>query len=214
MTPPAGDPRVVALSSALERTIRRVGKLESLLRDLAGDVASLARPGAAEPGDAGEEDEAPRVRSWLLIDDPGDAREVLGDLASWLDAVYLRYAGAALPACWAWHPDVVEELLCLRQAHADAFTASGGSVQRAADWHDRIRPHAVERIAKAHGRCELALHAAGHEQARPPRTAPFTSALGDLADAWTTARTSLAPTTRQLDEADRLQHQHDARNYR
>jgi hypothetical protein len=187
-----------------------VGELEALLRDLAGDVAeALARPGD-DPGEPGDEDDAPGVRSWLLVDDPEQARELLADLAEWLAAVYLRCAGAALPSCWAWHADLVEELLCLRQAHRDAYSGRGASVQRASDWHDRLRPHAVERITKAHGRCELALHATGQEQARPAPRTPFTNALGDIADVWTAHRAQLEPSPWQLAEADRLQHEQRA----
>lgn len=215
MTATPSDPQVTALARELERTARRVGELEAMLRGLAGDVAeALATPGdgAGEPGD---EDDAPGVRSWLLVDDPAQARDDLADLAVWVEAVFLRYAGAALPSCWAWHTDVVEELLCLWQAHADAYTGRSASVQRAADWHDRLRPHAVERITKAHGRCELALHASGQEQARPAPRTPLASAVSDVADAWTTNRARPEPSAWQLNEADRLQHeQHASRSHR
>ena len=75
-----------------------------------------------------------------------------------MDAVYLRYRDADCPSCWLWHPEVVEELWWLRQAHADAYHPETGSWLRVGDWHDRQRPGVVRRLVRAVGSCELALH--------------------------------------------------------
>jgi len=47
-----------------------------------------------------------------------EALALLAQLTAWLAEVYLRYTDAALPECWLWHPDVVEELQWLSGAWA------------------------------------------------------------------------------------------------
>ena len=213
-TPPAVDPRVTALARETERTGRRVGALEALVRTLADQVTALAtagptpspdRPGGPVDGD----DPTGHVRSWLLTDDEHLAVTDLTDLTEWLSAVYLHYAGAALPSCWAWHPAVVEELRWLREAHRTAYDPETGSWRDVGDWHDRQRPGVVKRVTAAVGACELALHAPGGEQARPPAAAPLVHAAPQLAQHWATSHTSPEPTPDQLTAAtqhDRDQH--------
>jgi hypothetical protein len=50
-----------------------------------------------------------------LPDELDTAQQLLAGLVDWMARIYLRYpdAAAGLPDCWAWHPDVVEELLWL-----------------------------------------------------------------------------------------------------
>ena len=86
----------------------------------------------------------------------------------WLRRVYLRYADAALPSCWLWHPDVVEELWWLRQAHAEAFHPQTGSWRAVGDWHDRQRPNLVRRLRPLVNKCELSLHVPGSRTAAGP----------------------------------------------
>ena len=152
---------VIALARAVDRAVRRVEALDTVVAQLAADVTVLARaldtrthPQGGAPG-AGD---GPGVRSWLLADDPDQAVADLADLAVWMDAVYLRYRDATVPSCWLWHPEVVEELWWLRCAHADAYHPETGSWLRVGDWHERQRPGVVRRIIRAVGSCELALH--------------------------------------------------------
>jgi len=205
------DLQVVALARGVERltrrvdelsaAARRVGELEVLVQQLAADVAALV----ATVGAGAEDDGPPRVRSWLLAADSARARDDVADLTDWLGAVYLRYPGAVLPSCWLWHPAVVEELWWLRNAHATAY-GSHGAWPAVADWHDRMRPGVVRRIRDALGGCELALHCAGGEAARPAPAVPLADAATLIADAWTTDHgTPLEPTEQQLTEAE----QHD-----
>src|SRR3954451_23117735 len=88
----------------------RVDDLTKLATDLTNAVAALTARRTAAPSP-----------SWLLLPgDPDLARQVLDELVGWLGIVYLRYPDGAdhLPECWAWHPDVVEELLWLMHAWA------------------------------------------------------------------------------------------------
>lgn len=223
-TPAAGpvgdatDPLVIALARAVDRAVRRVEALDAMVAEQAADITILTRaldtrsnlPGSGA-GDARDE---PGVRSWLLADDPAQAAADMADLAVWMDAVYLRYRDAAVPSCWLWHPEVVEELWWLRQAHADAFHPDRGSWLRAGDWHDRQRPGVVRRIIRAVGSCELALHVTDpthpgrltgtSSHVTPPAPAPLISAVAQVAACWALDRTTPEPDAAQLIEADRL----------
>jgi hypothetical protein len=200
-----GHPRVVALARELERTTRRVGELDQLVRGLADQLASFATPPADLPPGAGEAgDPPPAVRAWLQSTDPDTGLVDLTELIDWLDQVYLAYPDAVLPACWLWHPAVVEELWWLRCAHVEAYHPKIGTWLRVGDWHDRQRPNAAGRIRKAVHGCELALHTPGGRRAQPQTRAPLAGAAGQIA-AWTADGRSASPpepSPAQLAEAE------------
>lgn len=196
--------RVMALGSVVDRALRRVTDVETMVRQLAADVEAL-RPGGQDTDSDGTGD-----RSWLLVADLQQARVVLADLLDWLAQVYLRYPGAVLPSCWLWHPGVVEELWWLRQAHLDAYGAETGAPAKIADWHDRQRPGVARRVGVALRDCELALH----EQPSPAPTVPLSGSADRIAEAWTTSRTTPQPTPDELNSADQHDHQQHRRNHR
>jgi hypothetical protein len=108
---------------ALRRVLDQLRGLPGRVEELADLVACLADATPEQPAL-----EASRVTwSWLNLPDAtqqgpeidGVVEETntpLTELVAWLGRVYLRYADAArtLPACWLWHPEVVEELVWLR----------------------------------------------------------------------------------------------------
>ena len=199
------DPQIVALSRTVERTARRVGELDAMLRRLAADVLAIAKAEtAARPGGGDGEDSG--IRAWLLADDPEQARIDLADLVEWLFRVYLRYQDAALPSCWLWHPDVVEELWWLRQAHGEAYHSETGSWKSAGDWHDRQRPNLVRRLRPLVNKCELSLHTPRSAESAPPMGAPLAVHADAVALAWTTTpgRQVPPPEPGQLADADRF----------
>jgi hypothetical protein len=200
-----GHPHVVALARELERTTRRVGELDSLVRNLADQLATLATPTAdPSPGAGDEVEPPPAVRAWLQSTDPDTGLGDLAELIVWLDQVYLAYPDAVLPACWLWHPAVVEELWWLRCAHVEAYHPNVGTWLRVGDWHDRQRPNVAARIRKAVHGCELALHTPGARRAHPQTRAPLAGAAEQIA-AWAAdGRTAAppAPSTAQLAEAE------------
>lgn len=212
------DPTVVALGRAVERTVRRIGELDSNMRHLAADVHALARRltdgDQSDPPDAAAADDPPAVRSWLLATDPDQANLDLADLVEWVGRVYLRYARADLSACWLWHPEVIEELWWLRCAHADAYHPENGSWLRASDWHDRQRTGVERRVNALLGKCDLTRHTSYN--GRPadvtdPGPAPLGAHHPAVAAAWTTTRTAgPTPTAQQLTEAE----QHQQAKYR
>ena len=200
------DPRIVALGRTTERTARRVGELDAMLRRLAADVLALAKAQTNGPAGGGDgEADGPGVRSWLLAADPDQTRTDVADLIVWLRQVYLRYTDAALPSCWLWHADVVEELWWLRQAHAEAFHPETGSWRAVGDWHDRQRPNLVRRLRPLVNKCELSLHAPGQEHSGPPAAVPLAAHADAVAYEWSTSagRQVPPPDGGQLVEAER-----------
>lgn len=190
-SPGPGDPverRITGLSRDIERMRRQVTELDQLVRRLGSDIAAIARPAHGSPA-AGEpsSDEVLGVRSWLLVEDRDRAESDLIDLIAWLDRVYLAYPGVVLPACWLWHPAVIEELWWLRCTHADAYHPSTGTWARVGDWHDRLRPNVVERLHKEIGSCDVVVHTPERKtsKVRQLRT-PLRSAVPLMA-AWAAA---------------------------
>ena len=128
----------------------RVNDLGRLVGQLADSVALMTKRPAATP--------AP---SWLLLQaDETVVERALSELCAWLHTIYLRYPDGvtALPECWLYHPDVVEELLWLMHAWCAAYQGKGASVQLAGDWHDRQRPGVVRRIRSSAGSCSIERH--------------------------------------------------------
>lgn len=180
----------------------QVQQLRDEVAPLPEQVTKLARvvKTLADHANPGQE---PRTSplSWLDLDDRDEdqhdgaalAQEVLTELSAWLLRVFLRYSDAVLPECWWWHPDVVEELLCLMRSWLAAYVDSDATVARAADWHDRYRPGVVKRIKAATSNCSLENHQDGGELHRPAPSIPSGAALASIAAWWGTARTETAP---------------------
>jgi hypothetical protein len=114
-----------------------------------------------------------------------EAAKRLDDLARWVADVYLRYTGAALTSCWAWHPDVVEELLWLRGLHKDAYQNRGASYGKIGDWHERWRPGVVKRVAGYLSGCDMDAHLRGGARCeRGAPAVPLAAHLPTVAAAW------------------------------
>ena len=180
---------------ALRRTIEpllglsgRVDDLARLATDLTNAVAALTARRSAAP-----------CPSWLLLPtDPDLAGRVLDELAGWLQTIYLRYPDGVdhLPECWAWHPDVVEELLWLMHAWAAAYQGPQASVAAVGDWHDRQRPGVVRRIRQSAGSCSFENHQTRtgwtHLSGAPP-TVPGLDHVASIAQWWGARRDQPAP---------------------
>ena len=201
---PAPQPAeaIAALAGQVDRLETRIDRydvdgLRGDLRGLATTVAELAE-GLAEAAVASDEP-AP---SWLWPLEPADPVEfesTLAQLVRWLRRVYLRYTDAALPECWLWHPDVVEELVWLRGSWAAAYHGSTASVQRAGDWHDRLRPGVVRRVRSAASSCSLREHL----DPAPVPVVPVADAAPAIAAWWADPTGSgPVPTGEQIRTAD------------
>lgn len=215
------------LAARAEQADERAARAEATVAAHEGHIVSLANSvqrlaGLAAGG-------ADRPLSWLVQGPPAsppdgdqagrpggppdpaariteqDATAHLDELAGWLAEVYLRFPGADLPSCWAWHPAVVEELWWLRGAHIDAYTGKAGSWAKVGDWHDRFRPGVVRRVTGWIGTCELARHDHGRgdraDQGVP--AVPLAVHLPDVAGAWSQERRTPALTGQMLFDAER-----------
>ncbi|MBB3049408.1 hypothetical protein FHS23_000403 [Prauserella isguenensis] len=159
-------------------------RLDAIEQQLAETVEKL-RQLVTAPGQS-------TVASWLALpEDDEQAQHLMAELVAWLQTVFLRYPDAAevLPDCWAWHPEVVEELLWLMQAWSSAYFDQAGGVLRVADWHDRYRPGVVRRLSARAGKCSLENHTS---PAGAP-VAPLAESAGQLAEWWATSRRRPAP---------------------
>jgi hypothetical protein len=205
-TPPASPAdAVAALARQVERLQAKVDGLdvESIRADLHGVSTTLAglaeEVGRLAKSCVGADDPAP---SWLWPAEPVDQEEatsVLNQLLRWAARVYLRYGDGALPECWLWHPEVIEELVWLRSSWHAAYHGPLASVQRAGDWHDRQRPGVVRRIRAAASSCSLR----DHLDPAPSPAVPTADAAMAIAAWWVDpAQSAPAPTSEQIRAAD------------
>ncbi|MER7861693.1 hypothetical protein ABTX61_21480 [Amycolatopsis japonica] len=179
----------------------QVEALHELVEPLPEQLTKLAKvvKGLVEQLNDEEPGKKTRPLSWLDLADGDDvdgadeAQTVLMELSLWLTRVYLRYHGAELPECWWWHPDVVEELVCLMRSWLAAYIDRDATVARAADWHDRYRPGVVKRIKAATANCSLENHQDGGSLFLPGPRVPSGTALAPIAGWWGTARVDPAP---------------------
>jgi hypothetical protein len=75
--------------------------------------------------------------------------ELWQQLSDWVNWLRGRYPLArTLPACWADHPEVVEELTALWLAWRAAYEASDAIPTAPVDWHDRWLPGLLIRLAR------------------------------------------------------------------
>ena len=203
------DPAVVALGRDVQRAAHRIDRMDQSLAALAADMAALHHAPGAQASPAPGDGPTP-VRSWLAADDPDQAVKDLGELIAWVDRFYVRFSRAQLSSCWMWHPDVVEELWCLRGAHVEAFHPETGSWMRVGDWLDRQRPGVERRLNPLMAKCALSRHV--ERNGRPadvtePPSAPLAAHHAVVAAWW--ARTCTAgpdPTPEQLAEGTRAEY--------
>lgn len=201
MTPDdEGDSVVAGLAGEVDQLRREVAELRGLperVEELAELITRLAE--APTPASSPGQTSTAEATSWLdmpTITGAEAVRAVLDDLAGWMGTVYLRYADAAqsLPECWAWHPDLVEELLWLKDAWQVAYRSEAASPALAGDWHDRQRPGVVRRIKAVAGMCSIENHDADAPAHRPATDAPLPEAFDVIASWWASDRHETPPT--------------------
>jgi hypothetical protein len=224
-TPPsANDPAEVLSQLAhigrrLDTADRRAGVQERLNRELQDTIAALAEghgevedlkqivAGLSENVAALAEsvnpagDPGPPVVSFMLERNQEIATLAAADLEMWLAEVYQQYPDP-LPACWPYHPWVVEELLALRRAHHAAYKPKAPR-HLDVDWHANDRPGVVERIQRG-VRC---LNLEDHFDAQPAPGVPLRGALRRIVEVWVTptagaARSLPTPTAAEVAEAE------------
>ncbi len=186
--------KVAENAQRLDTNGERLEQTETNVADLAVAVKKLTAAKTKDP-----------VLSWLTgVTSSTDGRMILADLIGWLHKVYLRYSDADLPECWLWHPEVIEELLWLRQAWRAAYQGEP-SIRAVGDWHDRHRPGVIRRIGGFCEDCSLEEHRHSNQPDQPsPVEAPAADAAGPIADWWTASRDDAhppEPTEQQISDA-------------
>ena len=148
-----------------------VAQLTAQVNVLRGQLAQLAARMEAEgPGAgmvaltkvkhlAGRLDEAiekhrlkPPPAPWWAVSE-AEGRAMLADLRGWVDGFARRhYPGylARIPACWANHAEAVRELSTLRAEWERIYgDEDNRDLQGALNWHDRLLPGVITRLAAA-----------------------------------------------------------------
>ena len=86
--------------------------------------------------------------AWCWRDLGEHGREELwNQLTDWVDYLRSRYPLARkIPACWAEHPELVEELTALWLAWQGAYQDRDAPLTAPVDWHDRWLPGVLHRL--------------------------------------------------------------------
>ena len=95
---------------------------------------------------------------------PRAGEELWDQPTDWVDWIRSRYPLARkVPACWADHPEILEELTAPWLAWQAAYQDRNASLTAAAEWHDHLLPGLVYRLE--HG--PFALDCANGHRPRP-----------------------------------------------
>lgn len=148
-----------ALRSTAGQVDERQAELMGLLVTLAERVKKIEAKASAPTPD--------RLWDWTSMDRP-KAETAWGELRGWVETILVpwydrvgedqevrdnrsragreRKPRLRVPACWAWHRDVVVELSWLCQDWISLYRLQQGSAARAGDWHSKWLPGTLHRI--------------------------------------------------------------------
>jgi hypothetical protein len=152
--------QLLAQAEAIARLRRETEKLAEETSESTANL--IARVEALEDADLAPTGLGHRVASWCWRHIGPLGEEALWkELTDWVGWIRHRYPLARrIPACWAEHPEVVEELTALWLAWQAAYVDTDGSLTAAAEWHDRWLPGLLYRLE--HGPFALDCDAAHH----------------------------------------------------
>ena len=108
-------------------------------------AAGAATPSPGRPPECGS---SPWPWDWAHMG-PGDAAqmwEALGDFVAYLDARYAWTCEQLIPACWAEHGALVEELTTLFWSRHAAFEGDKPTIEAAQAWHHHYLPGFYQRL--------------------------------------------------------------------
>lgn len=148
-----------ALRTSSGNNDKRTAELLDLVQKLAEKVTKLEGKASAPTPD--------RLWDWTSMDRV-KAEKAWTELTGWVDTILVpwydrlgddqevrskrsqagntRKPRLRVPACWAWHRDVVIELSWLCQDWISLYRLQQGSAARAGDWHSKWLPGALHRI--------------------------------------------------------------------
>ena len=138
--------QLISVASA----VNGMAGLAAQVKELSDQVTALAeRLGAEEepPKPAG-----PALPSWFEVHGE-QARVMLSDLVEWVDTILIHHFAArdALPECWMYHGEQVENLLWLRAGWYFVHRSPDAKPWHGYDWHDRWMPAVMARIKRTLG---------------------------------------------------------------
>ncbi len=147
------------LRHMLEAQQADINALFDDVRDLADAVAGLAD----QLGNRGPDESARGTTPWCWRDLSTEAAEALWTgLTEWVAWFRSRYPVAEqLPACWAQHPELVEELTALHAVWKAAYRDPDAHPTAPAEFHDRWLPGVLVRVK------EWGVHCAIEHRPRP-----------------------------------------------
>jgi hypothetical protein len=155
-------------------TVNGMAEVATQVTGLSDQVMALAE--RLTSGEADSESAAPALPSWFEIEGER-AQQMLADLVEWVDAILVRHYAAreALPECWMFHGEVVEDLLWLRAAWVAAHRDPDAKPHHAADFHERWLPSMMSRLRRQFGAgmCGFGKHRDGSGQYRQLREEQF-----------------------------------------
>lgn len=177
------------LGESAHQAIARIAQgLAKVTRDVNG-LAALISGGEGDD----DEDEDKTQLVWLVLTDERRGQIAITSLVEWLAEVYLRYPGGRLlRECWAWHADVVAELLALQAGWVDAYQGKFSSPAKVLDWHERYRPGVTGRVNETLADCSLKRHRNGGDRSYLPSRVPGADQVGELASWWVASHGSTA----------------------
>lgn len=143
-----------------------IGRLRSDLDELASEFTDAVTGVFDRLNDEREAWSGVQARPWSWRDvGPQAVDELWQQLSAWVAWIRGRYPLATrIPACWAAHPEIVEELTALWLAWQQAYQSAEPPLTGPSEWHDRWLPGVLHRLE--HG--PFALDCATGHKARPP----------------------------------------------
>jgi len=159
----AEDPIAAQLISQAQTIARLRKDLDDLAHQSTDTFVGLVE--RIEDIESGAESATSSSTAWCWRDlGPRAAEELSDQLTDWVDWIRSRYPLARkVPACWADHPEILEELTALWLAWQAAYQDRNASLTAASDWHDRWLPGLLYRLE--HG--PFALDCANGHRPRP-----------------------------------------------
>lgn len=127
--------------AAQQLAINRLSdELRSMADQTADGLAGIRDRVGALRGGADRTAEAPQRFSWRDLG-AEEATRLMAELHDWVGWLVTRYPlGESIPACWAVHPEMVEELTAAYAAWQGAYREPFASATAPAEWHDRWLP--------------------------------------------------------------------------
>ena len=139
------EQQLLTQATLISRLRHDLGRLAHETTDTVADLISRMETLEAEPTHTNGDGP---TAAWCWRDlGPCGTAELWHQLTEWVAYLRSRYPLARkLPACWAEHPELVEELTATWLAWQHAYQDPDAPLTAAADWHDRWLPGVLYRM--------------------------------------------------------------------